>query len=307
MNDFELLKVFCAAAQAPSFREAATRLGVSPQVVTRAVQRLEERLGETLFHRSTRQVRITAYGDQLAAQGAALIDSVQTVLRPGAKRERNEVCGVVRVAAPGALGRGLVMRSLGPTLADHPRLTLDLRLSEALTDAVDQRIDVGVRIGTLRDSRFVARSVARIGFHVVAAPALAERAGVPRTVDDLQALPTTALIDRNSGRPWPWHFKASKSFMPTPAFVTDDPEAELEAALAGLGYAQLPNYLAGKYLSSGHLVEALRTEAPAPWPVSVYRSSRSPVPNRIKVVFDRLVEAMGAATEFLSVGRASSG
>lgn len=297
MNDFELLKVFCAAAEAPSFREAAMRLGVSPQVVTRAVQRLEERLGETLFHRSTRQVRITAFGERLAAQGAELIDSVQGILRPKSKRERGEVAGIVRLAAPGALGRGLVMRALGPTLAAHPRLTLDLRLSEALADAVDQRIDVGVRIGTLRDSRFVARSAARISFHVVAAPALVERVGLPHAVDDLQALPTTALIDRNSGRPWPWHFKASKSFMPTPAFVTDDPEAELEAALAGLGFAQLPNYLAGAHLRAGRLVEALRSDAPTPWSVSVYRSSRSPVPQRVKLVFDRLVEAMAAAPE----------
>lgn len=298
MNDLELLKVFCAAADARSFREAAARLGVSPQVVTRAVQQLEERLGETLFHRSTRQVRITACGERIAAQGGSLIESLQEVLRPKARRERGEVSGGVRVTAPGTLGRGLVMRALGPTLARHPRLTLDLRLSEALTDAVDQRIDVGVRIGTLRDSRFVARTVARIRFHVVATPELVARVGPPHGVDDLHGLPTTALIDRNSGRPWPWHFKASKSFMPTPAFVTDDPDAEVSAALAGLGYAQLPNYLIGTHLKAGRVVEVLASDAPAPWPVSVYRSSRTPVPHRVKLVFDSLVAALGAAEEF---------
>lgn len=298
MNDYELLKIFCAAADAPSFRAAATQLAVSPQVVTRAVQRLEERLGETLFHRSTRQVRLTAYGERLAGQGSELIGALQEVLRPQARRERGAIEGVVRVTAPGTLGRGLLMRALGPTLAQHPRLTLDLRLSEQLADAVDQRIDVGVRIGALRDSRFVARTAARLRLHVVAAPALAARVGVPATVEQLQALPTTALIDRNSGRPWPWSFRTAHPFAPVPAFVTDDPDAEVQAALAGLGYAQLPNYLVGEALRSGRLVEVLAAEAPAPWPVSVYRSSRAPVPARVKLVFDRLVEALGAAPEF---------
>jgi Mn-dependent DtxR family transcriptional regulator len=68
MNEFDLLKTFCAAAEARNFKEAAARLGVSPQVVTRAIQHLEARLGETLFHRSTRQVRVTAFGEQLARQ-----------------------------------------------------------------------------------------------------------------------------------------------------------------------------------------------------------------------------------------------
>ena len=140
--------------------------------------------------------------------------------------------------------------------------------------------------------------MARIGFHVVAAPALVERVGVPQALDELQALPTTALIDRNSGRPWPWPFRGSKSFLPTPAFLTDDPDAEVKAALAGLGYAQLPSYLAREHLRTGRLVEVLAAEAPAPWPVSVYRASRSPVPARVKLVFDRLVAALGTAPEF---------
>lgn len=267
-------------------------------MVTRAIKQLEERLGETLFHRSTRKVRITAYGEQLAARSGELIGSLRDVLKPKAQRDRNEAFGVVRVTAPGALGRGLVMRALSPVLASHPRLMLDLRLSEAVADAVDQRIDVGVRVGTLRDSRFVARSAARISFCVVATPDLIEKAGKPRRIEDLRALPTTALIDRNSGRPWPWYFRSSKSFITTPSFVTDDPEAEVAAALAGLGYAQLPNYLVGTHIKSGRLVEVLRSEAPAPWSVSVYRSSRSPVPNRIRVVFDALVDTFRVAAEF---------
>ncbi|MDY0885780.1 LysR family transcriptional regulator [Dongia soli] len=294
MNDLELLRVFCAAAEAVSFREAAARLGISPQVVTRSVRELEERLDEALFHRSTRQVRITAYGEQLARQGREMVDSMESMLRPKSARREAQVSGMVRLTAPEALGRGLVMQALAPVLVQHPALTLDLRLSEAFTNAVDQRIDVGVRIGTLRDSRFIARSVAKVAFHVVASPVLIKRAVIPATPADLQALPIIAIIDRNSGRPWPWQFRDAKPFMPKPAFVTDDIEAGREAALLGLGYAQLPNYLARRHLASGQLIEVLAPHAPTPWPVSVYRVSHSPVPARIKLVFDRLVQALAA-------------
>jgi DNA-binding transcriptional LysR family regulator len=298
MNDLELLRVFCVAAEAANFREAAATLGVSPQVVTRSVRALEERLGEALFHRNTRQVRITTFGEQLAGQGRELVASMEAMLRPKSARREAQVSGVVRVAAPEALGRSLVMQALAPVLTQHPTLTLDLRLSEALTNAVDQRIDVGVRIGTLRDSRFVARSVAKIAFHVVATPALLKRTGTPTTPADVQTRPMIALVDRNSGRPWPWQFLDSKSFTPTPAFITDDLEAEREAALMGLGFAQLPNYLACRHLASGQLVEVLASHAPTPWPVSVYRVSQSPVPPRVKLVFDQLVQALSEAESF---------
>ena len=294
MNDLELLRVFCATADAASFREAAARLGVSPQVVTRSVRVLEERLGESLFHRSTRQVRITACGEQLARQGRELIASMESILRPKSARREAQVSGIVRLTAPEALGRSIVMQALAPMLAQHPALTLDLRLSETLTNAVDQRIDVGVRIGTLHDSRFVARSGAKIAFHVVASPDLLKRTGAPATPVDLQARPIVAIVDRNSGRPWPWQFRDSKSFMPAPAFITDDLEAGREAALMGLGFAQLPNYLACRPLASGQLIEVLASYAPVPWTVSVYRACHSPVPPRVKLVFDRLVQALSA-------------
>jgi len=297
MNEFEMLKVFAAAADARNFKEAASSLGVSPQVVTRAVKQLEERLGETLFHRSTRQVQLTVFGEVLARQSAGILSAVQEVLRPAAKRGRDEIAGTVLVAAPSAMGRMLVMHALGDTLTSHPQLSLDLRLSESVSNAVDERIDVGLRIGVLRDTRFVARRVANISFHIVGAPALVARTGVPANVQQLQSMPYMALLNSNSGRPWPWQFRHSKPFIGKPSFMTDEPEAAVQAALLGLGFAQLPNYLVGRHLRVGTLVEVLPNEAPAVWPVSVYRSSVSPVPPRVKIVFDRLVAALGNADE----------
>jgi DNA-binding transcriptional LysR family regulator len=297
-NRLEALRVFCTAADAANFRDAAIRLSVSPQVVTRAVRELEEELGEPLFHRSTRGVQLTDFGRQLAERARAAVGGVDQLFHRIDRRALSQHAGTVRVAAPSVLGRRLIPQALAPMLAAHPGLTLDLRLSEQLADVVAEQIDVGVRAGPLRDSRFVAKPVGTMALRVVAAPSLIARTGVPQSIDELARLPLTALIDRNSGRPWPWPFSRGRLMtLSSPAFVTDDTDAECAAVLAGLGFSQLVAPLAEPGVQSGTLVPVLDAEAPEPWPVYVYRVQRSPVPARVRLVYDELVRVLGGASK----------
>ncbi len=295
MNRLEALRVFAVAAEARNFREAALRLAVSPQVVTRVVKELEDALGEPLFHRSTRGVNLTHFGEQLCQRAREAVGGVDALFPSRAHRSAaSEHAGVVRIAAPSAIGRSLLMQALAERVAAHPGLVIDMRLSEAIADVVEQQIDVGVRIGLMRDSRFVARPVARVGFHLVAAPDLLARIGRPADLEALLALPSTALIDRNTGRPWPWMFKGGRQALPSQVrFVADDPEAECAAVLAGFGIGQLAGFLALPHLQAGRLVELLPSTAPEPWMLHVYRARRTPVPARVRLVFDTLVETLG--------------
>ena len=292
-NRLEALRVFFTAADAANFREAAVRLSVSPQVVTRAVRELEEELGEPLFHRSTRGVQLTDFGRQLAERARVAVGGVDDLFHRTDRRAPSQHAGTVRVTAPGIFGRRLIPQALTPMLAAHPGLVLDLRVSEEHADVVDQQIDIGVRVGPLRDARFVARPVGKMALHVVAAPALVARTGVPKKLDALAALPLTALIDRRSGRPWPLIFSKGRQLMVTsPAFVTDDFDAECAAVLAGLGVAQLIGARAEPWLESGALVPVLEADAPEPWPIYVYRSQRAPVPARVRLVYDELIRVL---------------
>ena len=293
MNDrMELVRIFLAAAQAPSFREAAVRLAVSPQVVSRAVRDLEEALGDVLFHRSTRRIQLTDFGrgfSEHARQAAAVVDGLFARQKA---RTANAIQGTVRVTAPTAVGQRVVWPVLRALMRAHPGLLFDLRLSNAMVDSVDQRIDLGVRIGALRDSRFVARAVASVPLHVCAAPSLLSRIGPVKAVTELPQAPVTALVDRNTGRPWPWVFNRDRQFVPErPAFTTDDQTAECDAVLAGIGIGQLPWYMVSEQVRSGALVLLLPEAAPKPWPLSVYRARRDPVPARLRVAFDTLVAA----------------
>jgi DNA-binding transcriptional LysR family regulator len=288
-NRLEALRVFCAAADAANFRDAAVRLSVSPQVVTRAVRELEEELGEPLFHRSTRGVQLTDFGRQLAQRARTAVGGVDALFHRTDRRALSQHAGTVRVTAPNVFGRRLIPQALAPMLAAHPGLVLDLRLSEEHADVVDQQIDIGVRAGPIRDARFVARTAGRMPLYVVATPALVARTGVPKDLEALAAMPLTALIDRASGRPWSWFFSKGRQVpITSPAFVTDDVDAECAAVQAGLGFGQLVAPLAEPLLQAGVLVAVLEAEAPEPWPIHVYRSQRAPVPARVRLVYDEL-------------------
>ena len=292
-NRLEALRVFCAAADAANFRDAAVRLSVSPQVVTRAVRELEDELGEPLFHRSTRGVQLTDFGRQLAERARVAVGGVDELFHRTDRRALSQHEGTVRVTAPGIFGRRLIPQALAPMLAAHPGLLLDLRVSEEHADMVDQQIDIGVRVGPLRDARFVARPVGKIALHVVAAPSLIARTGLPKNIDALAGMPLTALIDRMSGRPWPMIFSKGRQLAVTsPAFVTDDFDAEGAAVLAGLGFAQLIGSRAEPGLASGALVPVLEADAPEPWPIYVYRAQRAPVPARVRLVYDELIRVL---------------
>jgi DNA-binding transcriptional LysR family regulator len=289
----EALRVFCAAADSLNFRAAAARLGRSPQDVTRAVKELESAFGEVLFHRSTRKVQITAFGEQLAVRARDALSSIDELFQTNVTDGTSDLSGRVRITAPGVIGRRFLIRPLARVAAAHPEMTLEIRLGERLADVVEEQIDAGVRIGFMRDQRFVARPVAKIGFHVVATSKLVGRVGAPKTLADLKQLPVTALVDVNSGRAWPWHFRGGQQFVPPDAaFVTDDPESECDAVLAGLGFGQIPSFLAIPHMRAGRLISVLNDTMPDPWDIYVYRPQRAPVPSRVRLIYDCLVEVL---------------
>ncbi|PXW24895.1 LysR family transcriptional regulator [Paraburkholderia caballeronis] len=296
LNRLEILKIFAVTAASPTFREAAKRLGVSPQVVTRAIRELEQTLGETLFHRSTRRIQITTFGQSFVPKAQDALAAVDDLFGPAASRT-DEAVGTVRITAPSVLGRRFVQPVLLDLMTRHPGLVPDLRLSDSPSPVVDEQIDIGVRAGAIGDNRFIARMIGPLPVWVVGAPSLIGRVGEPTHLKELETMPVTSLIDRSTGRPWPWMFRDERQFQPSsPVFVTDDTEAEIAAACAGLGFSQCTEYLVRPCIADGRLVRLLPRLEPSPWKLYVYRPQRGPVPTRIRVVYDELVAKLGQAT-----------
>src|SRR5450830_709920 len=142
LNRLEMLRIFCAAAKLGSFKEAATRLGISPQAVTRAVQELERLQGELLFHRNTRQVQLSEFGAALAERARSAVEQIDTVFEHE-ENDAEEVAGLVRLTAPAALSRTVILPALTAVAKRYPKIAIDLRLDDALADVVNEKIDIG--------------------------------------------------------------------------------------------------------------------------------------------------------------------
>ena len=298
LNRLEMLRIFCAAAEARNFKEAAIRLGISPQAVTRAVKELEGHVGEVLFHRNTRRVQISEAGARLAMQAKASVAGVDGIF--DRRRESPElVSGTVRITAPLGVGKDYLIPMLAELKTQHPGLHFYLRLTDLAIDVVEEQIDVGVRMGFLRDSRYVARAVAPVPFRIVGSPALIATYGEPTSLQELGEMPTIVSMDPNNGKAWPWFLANGQQWSPRhPAFAIYDTRAECDAVVAGLGFGQIPEFQAQPFIRAGRLIEVLPELAPDPWNLYVYRPQRGPVPARTRLVFDWLVKNFSDTAQF---------
>lgn len=304
LNRLEMLRIFCAAAEARNFKEAAIRLGISPQAVTRAVKELEGHVGEVLFHRNTRRVQISEAGAQLALQAKAGVAGVDGIFERRRESPEEIVSGTVRITAPLGVGKDYLIPMLSELKSQHPGLQFDLRLTDLAIDVVEEQIDIGVRMGFLRDSRYIARAVAPVPFRIVGSPALIAAHGEPKSLLELGDMPTIVSMDPNNGKAWPWFLANGQQWSPrSPAFAIDDTRAECDAVVAGLGFGQIPEFQAWPLIRDGRLVEVLAKLAPEPWNLYVYRPQRGPVPARTRLVFDWLVENFADATRFPQDGQ----
>lgn len=295
-NQLEMLRIFKVVSDSANFKEASIRLGISPQSVTRAIKEFEELLGEPLFYRSTRNTTITEFGKQLAQKCSGVIEQVDALFTANKHTDKQGAEGIVKITMPSAYGRLFLLPALIEFSIQFPNIQLDLRFSDLIDNVVAEQMDIGVRIGVLGNSRNVARRVRDVKFYIVGSPALIAQYGAPEHVSDLCKMPHTGLIDQNTGRMWPWYFANEPDCVPSsPVFSTDDPEAELQAVLAGMGFGQLPDCLVAQHLQSGKLVSVLEDQSPSPWGVYVYRPQRGPVAERVRLVFDHLVEVLSDA------------
>ena len=262
LPDLEAWAIFAAVVEHRSFSAAAAHLGVNKATVSKAVARLEARLGQSLFHRTSRRLALTEAGKPLAEHARRLLADALAA-EEAAHDGGNALAGRIRVAAPLGFGIGNVAPLLARFLAAHPDVSIDLQLSDARVDIVADGIDVALRIGDLADSSLRARRLGEIRTHLAAAPAYLAAHGTPAHPADL--LRHRLLTYSNA--PGPWRFRRpdgeEASVAAAGPLAANSGEALVPALLAGLGVARLPGFMIGPHLNTGALVELL-PDWPAP-------------------------------------------
>jgi LysR family transcriptional regulator, regulator for bpeEF and oprC len=284
MQGLPTLIAFAATARHGSFAAAARDQGQAPSTLAKAVARLEAQLGLKLFHRTTRQVRLTADGEQLYQRCQRVLTELEE-LQTIASGTRAAPSGELRLAMPVFYGKRFVLPRLAELLRKHPGLTLDARLSDQYVDIVREGMDLAVRIGELDDSSLVARRVDWQSLTLCASPAYLKRAGTPRRVEDLSAHAAILFRLPSTGRDRPWLLRQrgqSVTLQPQPALRINETEAVLEALLLGLGLAQLPDNVVADDIAAGRLVELLPGCCPPRIPVHLVMPPGRLVPPRVR-------------------------
>ena len=303
MQNIQQVVAFAAAARNSSFAKAARELSQTPSTIAKSIGRLESQLGVKLFHRTTRQVSLTADGQQLFSQCQRILDEVE-LLRSAAAGARGEPSGLLRIEAPLTYGKRVVLPVLAKLLERHPRLRIDARLSDQVSDVIREGLDAAIRTGALGDSRLVARQIGQQSLVVCASPAYLERHGTPRIPADLGQHQCLLFRMPSSGRDRPWQFRIDGDIVevqPDSRLRLGDGEALVDAAIAGLGIAQVPDYMAADAHGAGRVVEVLREFRAPPIPISVVYPTSRMLPPRVRVLIDALSER-GAAKLRIRLG-----
>lgn len=292
LNRLEVLRVFSTVAESESFKEAATRLAMSPQKITRAIQELEAITGESLFHRNTRSIQITEYGTKFHVEVKEVLASVNQLFA-GQDPKVSDYSGTVRITVSHYLGRAYLMEILRPLLLKYPEIKFDILAADTLSDMVEQKIDIGIRGAMkLKNSQLVAKKVGRLGFKILGSPKLIRRLGEPKSIQDLNRLPTIQTINNSTGRPWPWNLNGEDFLPANSVFSSNEATIELQAAYLGVGFAQLGTLVAKPYIERGKLVEVMSDHTTDDWYLYVIRPEQKAVSKRVRLVFDHLVQEL---------------
>ncbi|WP_197893857.1 LysR family transcriptional regulator [Variovorax sp. PBS-H4] len=295
----EWLLTFTETVKHGSFAAAARELGTTPSTVAKAVARLESTLRLRLFHRTTRRVTLTSDGERLFDRCQRVISEIEE-LQAEALGTLTRPCGTLRVDLPVVFGRERVMPAIIQLAAKHPELRLDVRLSDAFVDLVEEGVDLAIRIGAMSDSRLVARRIASQDWVLCAAPAYLDAQGRPEDVSALAGHRAILFRMPTSGRDQVWHFREGRrqrDFRAVAHFRFSDGEAMAQAAELGLGIAQLPDYMVNRQLDAGTLIELLPNCRPPSTPIHAVMPANRMVPARVRAILDELTPLASASAQ----------
>lgn len=292
-NRFGEIEIFLAVAQGGSFAAAAKALRVTPSAVSRAIARLEARVGVQLIARTTRALALTAEGEVYRGRAAALLEELEDIDR-GLSGAEQAPRGLLRINAAVPFGTHCLLPLLPRFLARFPAVTVDLALSDALVELVGERADVAIRIGPLRDMGLKAKKLGHSRMAVVASPGYLRDRGEPQSPADLHHHACLRFSFRRSIDSWP--FRVGSRVVPQSVdgpFLGNSGEVVRLMAVAGGGVARLARFHVADDLASGRLVEILSAFHPGDGEdIHALFQGEHRLPQRVRCFLDFLSDAL---------------
>lgn len=293
LADIGALRAFVAVADAKSFSDGARRAGLTRSAASKAIARLEELLGTRLLHRTTRRVGLTGDGHAFHEQASRILADLEDA--QASVRHASRPRGTLRVTAPEAFGRRIVLPLLGKYLDLWPEVSAEANFTDRPIDLVEEGFDLAIRFGELAaPSDLVARVVAHATAQLCASPAYLARHPVCTEIGDLDR--HRQLLSGTRDQPRGWMLRTGTgppiATPSRPALLCDNAGALRDAALAGLGVACLPTFLIADDVASGRLGLLLPEYATPEFPILVVYPSRRLLSPKVRFFIDLIAEEL---------------
>jgi len=266
---FDDLKLFARVAALSSLSAVARERDVPVSQVSRALVRIEKACGARLVHRSTHALALTPEGETFLDYCHRITETFESLEGEFASQAR-EASGLVRVSASTVIAQYLLLPSLGSLNERHPRLRVELEVSDRLADMAREGIDIAIRTATALNDNMIARQIGELGRALYAAPSYAARAGLPATPDELarhRLITNTAAPQLNH-----WPFASGGRSMKLPVeghWRTNDTGLAANMVLQGLGIGRLAVLVGEPLVAQGRLVRVLAQHVDTQ-PVPIY-------------------------------------
>ena len=282
MRSIDDLFVFVAVVRDGGFTPAAASLGMTKQAVSSRVARIEQRLGVRLLERTTRRIRTTDAGAAYYERCRIIASQVDDAEREVRDRQARPT-GLLRISAPYLFGRRFLAPLAAAYMQEHDAVRVELVLADRRANLIEEGFDLAIRVGVLNDSSLTAKRLGQVRVSVVARRSVARRRRAIRA-EDLGGMPTIGTRPTED-----WRVEGKK-WRISPGLVVNDLEIACEAAVAGLGIANLPELITRPHLESGALRRCFpRDEIFVP--VHVVYPSREFLASKVRVFLDMLAAA----------------
>ena len=301
INELRAISTFAKAVELGSLRQAAAAQGMTPQAASQALAQLEQHLGVRLLHRTTRNIALTDEGQQFLESALPALAALERALQR-VRSAKDESAGPLRIVGP----RTTFLPVLWPLVDEfcrlHPGIQPDVQLDDRIGNWVQDRVDVGFRIGAQPEEGVIARRLFTLQLIICATPAYLTRHGAPNSIDELSLHRCTVFRHPGTGRLLRWSVKINGEIVErdvAPAISTNDSELEVEAVLSGQAIGSLAGISAAAHIRSGRLVPLLTEHVTDNIGVFIYYGSRTAQPSRVRAFIDLAIERLGNGTEYV--------
>lgn len=258
MGKLSRMKAFVDVVEAEGFSAAARKTHRSKALLSKHVRELEDELGVLLLNRTTRQLSLTEVGHAYYLRAIEILKELED-LQDTMSLSHNIAHGKIKISASRTFADAPIGKSLIDFMVDHPEVNLEIYLDDRFVDLVDEGFDLAIRITLMKDSSLIARRLYNIPLAIVASPKLLETTGVPLHPKELRNMP--CLIDRNNSGFNNWSFiNDDDSLFSVPVsgpLDVNGPIMNRMAAVAGIGFASLPEFVASNEIAQGTLTAVL--------------------------------------------------